>query len=92
MQHAEDKHVSTRLEVDSIGGQLDAFTAKEYASYYVKVLDDHLPRAVDLLSDLLLRPAFHQDDLEKEKKVILEEIKMVEDIPDDLVHEAFTES
>ena len=79
-------------EVDSIGGQLDAFTAKEYASYYVKVLDDHLPRAVDLLSDLLLRPAFHQDDLEKEKKVILEEIKMVEDIPDDLVHEAFTES
>ena len=79
-------------EVDSIGGQLDAFTAKEYASYYVKVLDDHLPRAVDLLSDLLLRPAFHQDDLEKEKKVILEEIKMVEDIPDDLVHEVFTES
>jgi predicted Zn-dependent peptidase len=79
-------------EVDSIGGQLDAFTAKEYASYYVKVLDEHLPRAVDLLSDLVLRPAFHQDDLEKEKKVILEEIKMVEDIPDDLVHETFTES
>ena len=79
-------------EVDSIGGQLDAFTAKEYGSYYVKVLDDHLPRAVDLLADLVLRPAFELDDLEREKKVILEEIKMVEDIPDDLVHEAFTES
>ena len=79
-------------EVDSIGGQLDAFTSKECASYYVKVLDEHLPRAVDLLSDLVRRPAFAPDDLEKEKKVILEEIKMVEDIPDDLVHEVFTAS
>jgi predicted Zn-dependent peptidase len=79
-------------QVDSMGGQLDAFTAKEYASYYVKVLDEHLSRAVDLLSDLLLRPAFHGDDLDREKKVILEEIKMVEDMPDDLVHELFTES
>ena len=77
-------------EVDSVGGQLDAFTAKEYGSYYIKVLDEHLPRAVDLLADLVLRPAFRQDDLEKEKKVVLEEIKMVEDIPDDLVHEVFT--
>ena len=79
-------------EVDSMGGQLDAFTAKECASYYVKILDAHLPRAVALLSDLLLRPAFEPDDLEKEKKVIIEEIKMVEDIPDDLVHELFTAS
>lgn len=79
-------------QVDSIGGQLDAFTAKECASYYVKVLDEHLPRAVDLLSDLLLRPAFHDEDITREKKVIIEEIKMVEDIPDDLVHELFTES
>ena len=79
-------------EVDSMGGQLDAFTAKECASYYVKVLDEHLPRAVDLLSDLLLRPAFRDEDIGREKKVIIEEIKMVEDIPDDLVHELFTES
>src|SRR5471032_769245 len=70
--------------VDSIGGQLDAFTAKEYASYYVKVLDEHLPLAVDILSDIVLRPAFHEIDIEREKKVILEEIKMVEDTPDDL--------
>jgi predicted Zn-dependent peptidase len=77
--------------IDSIGGQLDAFTAKEYASYYIKVLDDHLPLAVDLLSDIVLRPAFAADEIEREKKVILEEIKMVEDTPDDLVHELFTQ-
>ena len=79
-------------QVDSMGGQLDAFTAKEFASYYVKVLDEHLPRAVDLLADLLRRPAFRPDDVEREKKVVLEEIKMVEDMPDDLVHELFTRS
>jgi predicted Zn-dependent peptidase len=78
-------------EIDSIGGQLDAFTAKEYASYYIKVLDEHLPTAVELLSDIVMRPRFERDDIEKEKKVILEEIKMVEDTPDDLVHELFTQ-
>ena len=78
-------------EIDSIGGQLDAFTAKECASYYVKVLDEHLPRAVDVLSDLLLRPAFDPEEVAREKKVVLEEIKMVEDTPDDLVHELFTQ-
>jgi predicted Zn-dependent peptidase len=77
--------------IDSIGGQLDAFTAKEYASYYIKVLDEHLPLAVDLLSDIVLRPAFPVDEIDREKKVILEEIKMVEDTPDDLVHELFTQ-
>ena len=78
-------------EIDSIGGQLDAFTAKEYASYYIKVLDEHLQTAVDLLSDIVMNPRFEPDDLEREKKVILEEIKMVEDTPDDLVHELFTQ-
>ena len=77
--------------IDSIGGQLDAFTAKEYASYYIKVLDEHLPTAVNLLSDIVMNPRFEPDDLDKEKKVILEEIKMVEDTPDDLVHELFTQ-
>ena len=77
--------------IDSIGGQLDAFTAKEYASYYIKVLDEHLALAVDLLSDIVLRPAFPAEEIEREKKVILEEIKMVEDTPDDLVHELFTQ-
>ena len=77
--------------IDSIGGQLDAFTAKEYASYYIKVLDEHVPLAVELLSDIVRRPAFAADEVEREKKVILEEIKMVEDTPDDLVHELFTQ-
>ena len=77
--------------IDSIGGQLDAFTAKEYASYYIKVLDEHVPMAVDLLADIVRRPAFAPAEVEREKKVILEEIKMVEDTPDDLVHELFTQ-
>jgi predicted Zn-dependent peptidase len=78
--------------IDSIGGQLDAFTAKEYASYYIKVLDEHLPLAIEILSDIVLNPAFAPADIGREKKVVLEEIKMVEDTPDDLVHELFTQS
>src|SRR5690349_3736497 len=77
--------------IDSIGGQLDAFTAKEYASYYIMVLDEHLPLAIDILSDIVRNPAFSPDDIEREKKVVVEEIKMVEDTPDDLVHELFTQ-
>ncbi len=77
--------------IDSIGGQLDAFTAKEYASYYIKVLDEHLPLAIDILSDIVRNPAFGPEDIEREKKVVVEEIKMVEDTPDDLVHEIFTQ-
>ena len=79
-------------EVDSLGGHLDAFTAKECASYYVKVLDEHLPRALEILSDLLLNPAFDAGDIAREQKVVVEEIKMVEDTPDDLVHELYTAS
>ena len=78
--------------IDSIGGQMDAFTAKEYASYYIKVLDEHLPLAVEVLADIVMNPAFSAQDVEREKKVVLEEIKMVEDTPDDLVHELFTEN
>ena len=78
-------------QVDSIGGQIDAFTSKEYAGYYLKVLDEHLPLAVEILADLISNPLMADDDIEKEKKVILEEIKMVEDTPDDLVHEIFAE-
>jgi predicted Zn-dependent peptidase len=78
--------------IDSIGGQMDAFTAKEYASYYIKVLDDHLPLALEVLADIVMNPAFSPADIEREKKVVLEEIKMVEDTPDDLVHELFTEN
>ncbi len=79
-------------QVDSIGGHLDAFTAKETICYTTKVLDEHLPIAFDILSDLILNPKFNPDDMEKERGVILEEIKMVEDTPDDLVHEIFMQN
>ncbi|MPZ18240.1 MAG: insulinase family protein [Luteitalea sp.] len=78
-------------ELDSMGGHLDAFTSKEYAGYYIKVLDEHVPRAFDILADIIRNPAFAREDVEREKRVILEEIKMVEDTPDDLVHELFTQ-
>ena len=77
--------------IDSVGGQVDAFTAKEYAGYYIKVLDEHVPIALDLLSDMLLSPALNADDVVREQGVVLEEIKMVEDTPDDLVHEVFVQ-
>jgi len=77
--------------VDSVGGQMDASTGKENANYAIKVLDDHLPLAVDVLSDVVLHPRFAPEDIEREKGVVAEEIKMVEDMPDDLVHELFLE-
>lgn len=79
-------------EVDSIGGYMDAFTAKEYASFHLKVLDEHLPLAVDILGDVVLNPLFDPVEMAKEKKVIFEEINMVEDTPDDLVMELFTQA
>jgi predicted Zn-dependent peptidase len=75
--------------VDSIGGNLDAFTTKELVSYNTKVLDEHLPIAWDILSDLVLNPTFDPAELEKEKGVILEELKMELDNPEYLVHELF---
>jgi predicted Zn-dependent peptidase len=77
------------VESDAIGGHVDAFTSREVASYYVKVLDQHLPRAFDLLADLITAPMFDDGELDRERNVVLEEIKMVEDTPDDLVHEVF---
>jgi predicted Zn-dependent peptidase len=77
---------------DSIGGHLDAFTAKECTSFSIKVLGEHLPRAFAVVTDLLKNPLLRSDHIAKESKVIQEEIKMVEDTPDDLVHEIFTQS
>src|SRR6201984_2587808 len=79
-------------QVDSIGGNLDAFTAKECVCFNVKVLDEHLPIALDVLSDLVLHPVFAAEDIVRERRVILEEIKMDEDNPDYLVHEIFTQN
>ena len=79
-------------QVDSIGGNMDAFTAKECICFNVKILDEHLPIAMDVLSDLVLNPTFDVKDISRERGVILEEIKMDEDSPDYLVHEIFTQN
>ena len=79
-------------QVDSIGGNIDAFTAKECISFSIKVLDEHLPIAIDVLGDLVLNPVFDDQDITRERGVILEEIKMDEDNPDYLVHEIFTQN
>ncbi len=76
--------------VDSIGGGLDAFTAKEMVSYNTKVLDEHLPLAFDVLADLVRNPLFREEDIEKERGVILEELKMEVDNPEYLLHEIFS--
>lgn len=77
-------------EVDSIGGHLDAFTGKELVGFNTKVLDEHLAIAVDILADLVLHPRFDPADIEKEKGVVLEELKMEMDNPEYQVHEIFT--
>jgi len=79
-------------EMDSIGGNLDAFTGKEMICFNVKSLADHTPIALDVLADLVLNPVFASHDIERERGVILEEIKIDEDNPDVLVHELFTQS
>ncbi len=78
------------IEMDSLGGEMNAFTSQEATTFYVKVLDEHLPKAIDLLADILLSSRFAPAEMEKERKVILEEIKGVEDSPDDYIHELFT--
>ncbi len=80
------------LTIDSIGGQIDAFTSKEYTCFYAKVLDEHFPIALGLLSDIVLHPKFDEEDIEKERKVIFEEIRMVEDTPDELIYDIFVEN
>jgi predicted Zn-dependent peptidase len=79
-------------EVDAIGGNIDAFTGKETICFNIKVLDEHVPTAIDVLSDLVLNPTFDHEEIHRERGVVLEEIKIDEDNPDYLVHEIFTQS
>jgi predicted Zn-dependent peptidase len=72
---------------DSIGGQVNAFTSKEYTCYYAKVLDTHSQFALDVLADMFFHSTFVEEELKKEKNVVFEEIKMYEDTPDDIVHD-----
>src|ERR687891_1071441 len=77
---------------DAVGGDINAFTGKEYTCYYSRVLDDDLPMALEILADMLGRSLLEPAELESERKVILEEIAMHEDAPDELVHDLFYRS
>jgi predicted Zn-dependent peptidase len=78
--------------IESVGGEMNAFTTHEQTVFYVRVPDVHMNRAFDVLAEVLWRPAFRVDDVESERRVILEEIGMRDDTPDDLVHELFAEA
>src|SRR5438105_4940158 len=98
LEHLVFKGTATRSTsdiaqvIDILGGDVDAFTGKEYTSFYAHVLDEQVDTALDLLTDIVTSPRFSDEDIEMERSVILEEIKMVEDTPDDLVHEIFVTS
>ncbi len=79
-------------EIDSVGGQLNAFTEKEYVGFYAKVLDEHLPFAFDLVSDIVLNPTFPVKEMQRERNVIYEEINMVEDSPQELILDMYMEN
>lgn len=79
-------------EIDSVGGVLNGFTSREYSCYYAKVLARKLPLAIDLISDIVLNSVFELDEIEKERRVILQEIYMLEDTPDDYVHDLFSQT
>ncbi len=83
------REIALALEV--LGGSLDAYTAREHTSFQARVLDEHLERAADVIGDLLFRPTLRAADLRLERKVVLEEIAMVEDTPDDLVFDIHSE-
>ncbi|MFT9597104.1 M16 family metallopeptidase [Mesobacillus sp.] len=77
---------------DSIGGQVNAFTSKEYTCYYAKVLDNHAQYALEVLADMFFNSTFDSEELNKEKNVVNEEIKMYEDTPDDIVHDLLSQA
>jgi predicted Zn-dependent peptidase len=97
MEHMLFKGTTTRTArqiaegFDQFGGQVNAFTSKELTCYYAKVLDQHFSMSLDLLADMFFNSTFDEQEMEKEKKVVLEEISMVEDTPDDLIHDMLSE-
>lgn len=98
LEHMFFKGTKTRTAVeiaeafDAIGGQVNAFTSKEYTCYYAKVLDEHAPYAMDVLADMFFHSTFEEKELEKEKNVVFEEIKMVDDTPDDIIHDILSKA
>ncbi|MFY9665082.1 MAG: pitrilysin family protein [Candidatus Cybelea sp.] len=89
-QRRSARHIAETM--DGVGGNLNAFTDKETTCYYAKVIDRHVPLALDVLADMFLHSAFDSQELAKEQKVVLEEIKMYEDSPDDLIHDVFLQT
>ena len=93
IEHLLFKGTTTRTaaqiaeEMDAVGGLLNAFTSKEHTCYYAKVLDEDLPLASDLLTDIFLNSSFDGEEIERERSVILQEISQAEDTPDDYVHD-----
>ncbi len=79
-------------EMDAVGGQINAYTTKEYTCYHTRVLDKHFNRALDVISDMFLHSRFAQKDIERERNVIIEEINMYEDAPEELVHDSLQEA
>ena len=98
LEHLLFKGTETRTardiaeSVESVGGEINAFTTKEYTAFYVRLLSDHLDLGLDILSDIMWSPAFRPDEVEAERQVILEEILMHGDEPADLVHDVFAEA
>lgn len=88
-EHRTARDLAESLE--AVGGQLNAFTTKEYTCYYAKVLDEDLDLAIDVLSDMFFYSRYDEKEIEKEKNVVIEEIKMYEDSPDELIHDVFSE-
>ena len=86
-RHYSAHQIARSLE--AVGGYLNAFTTKEHTCFYARILDDQLPRAMDIIAELIQRPVFDPKEMEKEKTVVLEELKNIEDDPDDLIHEYF---
>lgn len=80
------------VEIDSLGGELNAFTSKESTTFYVKILDEYIEKGIELLSDIFLHSTFPEEDIEKEKRIVKEEIKLVEDTPDDYIHDLFNQT
>ena len=88
-RHRRTHHIAQRME--AVGGYLNAFTSKEYTCYYARALDEHLGRALDVVLDLVVSPTLPEKEVEKEKEVIVEEMKMYEDAPEDLIFDRYEE-
>lgn len=80
------------FEIDSLGGDINAFTSRENTAFYVKVLDEYIDKGIDLLTDIFRNSVFSEDEIEKERNVIKEEIKLIEDTPDDYIHDLFNKT